>query len=79
MKRSEMVKVIEKAMRCWNGAYFDDSLESHILECIEEAGMLPPNVLDKPTSEKLTKFQEKIFREDFAEIHCHVWEPEDES
>lgn len=37
-----MVKVIEKAMRCWNGAYFNQSLESHILEYIEEAGMLPP-------------------------------------
>lgn len=42
VKRSDMIKVIEKAMRCWNGAYFNQSLESHILEYIEEAGMAPP-------------------------------------
>jgi hypothetical protein len=42
MKRSDMVKVIEKAMRCWNGAYYNQSLESHILEYIEKAGMAPP-------------------------------------
>jgi len=59
-----MVKVIEKAMRCWNGAYFNQSLESHILEYIEEAGMLPP----------CSGYKNK-HRED---VGYYEWEPEDE-
>ena len=69
MKRSDMVKVIEKAMRCWNGAYFNQSLESHILEYIEEAGMLPPKSLDTVCVKKgLVRGYTTMFE----------WEPEDE-
>ena len=64
MKRSDMVKVIEKAMRCWNGAYFNQSLESHILEYIEEAGMLPPKTNFKGTDGIVYK--------------ASVWDNEDE-
>jgi len=42
MKRSEAINVIKKAMTRWNGAYYDMSIEEYILDCIEEAGMLPP-------------------------------------
>ena len=64
MKRSDMVKVIEKAMRCWNGAYFNQSLESHILEYIEEAGMAPPKTDFKAADGIVYKVS--------------MWEPEDE-
>jgi hypothetical protein len=69
VKRSEMVKVIEKAMRCWNGAYFNQSLESHILEYIEEAGMLPPHD---------GKAGRVIFEDVQYMIDHYTWEPEDE-
>ena len=66
MRRSDMVKVIEKAMRCWNGAYYNQSLESHILEYIEEAGMLPPAVgVDEEDDWGYLQYEYK-------------WEPEDE-
>ena len=42
MKRSEMVKIIGRALNAWNGAYYDESWESYILSKIEEGGMLPP-------------------------------------
>jgi len=80
VKRSEMLEYIEFTISDYLGEkiHHPDVLANLLLKEIEELGMLPPNVLDKPTSEKLTKFQEKMFKEDFAEIHCHVWEPEDE-
>lgn len=43
MKRSEAVDIIAKALRRWNGAFYDESLESFILFELEVAGMLPPN------------------------------------
>lgn len=44
MKRSEMEIIIKRALNTWNGAYYDSTLESFILDMIEEAGMLPPCV-----------------------------------
>ncbi len=62
MKRSEMVKVIELALKRWNGAYYDESLESYILSELEERGMLPPCY---------------IAQEAYMEFECFDWEPED--
>lgn len=47
-----MVEIIKSSLRRWNGAYYDERLESYILTEIEIAGMLPPKSLDTITSKK---------------------------
>lgn len=42
MRRSEAIKIISKALKSWNGAYYDESLESYILSELEGRGILPP-------------------------------------
>ena len=42
MRRSQAIETIKEALRKWNGAYYDESLESFILSELEELGMLPP-------------------------------------
>lgn len=70
MKRSEMVKIIERSLKVWNGAYYDESLESYILSQIEEAGMLPPNNMETvyvPDDQKTVSAVMRCF-------NCHRWE-----
>lgn len=62
MKRSEMIIVIGNALKNWNGAYYDASLEEHILDCIEKCGMLPPS---KSWDDTMSTFDE-----------MHSWEDE---
>ena len=74
MKRSEMRDIIDRAIKRWNGAYYDEDLASYVLSEIEEAGMLPP----------LDSLGEREFnRSDIAATHItkvfnHLrWENED--
>jgi hypothetical protein len=62
VKRSEMIKIIKNALECWNEAYYDSSLEEHILDCIEEVGMQPPLI---PWDDTISTFTE-----------MHSWEDE---
>lgn len=77
MKRSEMLEIIKKALNQWNGAYYDMSLEEHIIDTIENAGMLPPkrHIGDRTEYPNLTvdEYLEFCHSEEINE-----WEPEDE-
>ena len=69
MKRSDAVKVISIAIDTWNGAYYDESLESYILSELEHLGMLPPKSLDSVCVKKGKVTGYSMFFE---------WEDEDE-
>lgn len=80
MKRSEMVKIIEDAIKCWNGAFFDESLESYIVYRIEESGMLPPPDHFEPiVVDKANGFVAEIsYDNPLTDYNLTFWEPEDE-
>lgn len=78
MKRSEMAEIIKLALKTWNAAYYDASLESHILSELEEAGMLPPA---QDTQYEVDKAKSTItvhsHYENFDPAKGHMlWEPE---
>jgi hypothetical protein len=89
MKRSEAVKIIARALRVWNGAFYDDSLESYILGELENAGMVPPAQEIVVASGSILHY----YVEDGVEVadilstidsidktNSHIlWEPEDEN
>lgn len=65
MKRSKAVEIIKLALSKWNGAYYDENLESYILSELESIGMKPP----------YGKHQTNY---DIAMGSCPQWEPEND-
>jgi len=72
MNRSKAIELIALALKKWNGAYYDESLESYILSELEEAGMKPPCVDGDKCQFLLRKYMDPSFYywdEEFEKQH----------
>jgi hypothetical protein len=64
MKRSEIIRLMVKTAQYHDGAYLEPYAAEKLLEALEEAGMLPPQVQSKDSNFMI------IF---------NGWEPEEEA
>ena len=84
MKKSDLINLLdvelnEYHMDLADGEITYSDFNNNIISIIENAGMLPPHILNKSVEEDLTPFEEIIFRDDYIlDIDCHIWHPERE-